>query len=764
MNGFLKTSWMVWALVLTLTAKAVAADPYEWTFREPGAGEYFQAIAMDKDGERILVGGAHSAFLYLSTDGGDTWTARSPSGTEENWTGLAMTQDGVTAVAAAYNGLVYLSGDGGETWRAINPAGDGAAREWSAVAISADGEKLIAAANESYLFASADGGASWTKRDIAGKPLWWNRAAMSADGTRAIACEGHYADEGQTGTVFRSANSGDTWKTLYPAGMGQSDKLWNAVALSDNGERMIAAVFRGFVYTSDDGGGSWTLHPLAGIGVEAVWQTAAMTPDGAVMAVAASSDYGFLYTSANGGASWTQHDPTGQGSPTYWQGIALSHDADKILGVTPTGVYIGEKSSGGPHTVTFAAGTGGTVNGKTVQSVAHGGDCAPATAVPETGYAFYEWRANGMRYSQKPTIIVTEVNADLTMEARFAAKNDLVTIWFIAADGGFLEGATPQVVIAGSDCARVAAVPRVGYAFRNWTKNGKAYSDQAALIVESVTQSERLVANFVPAPAVGYHTVTFLAEFGGTLSGKTPQTVYDGERTDPVRAVPDLGYQVLGWFDEYSRCVFTRPKLALTDVRNDRTITARFTPKTGTVASKFSSSHSEKVKNGEIVGVDKYAATLKAQLTNWAAATANTAVFIRLGDRLFSRTLGAADAKSLKLNGAKGGAATFTEFYARDNGKTVKTLKVRLSWNAKGLLTVNVNAAPSSDVDANMTELSAAPPGAAADILPGQLEFGDETFAFPLPYGGEKTLKSKVLSDQVLDTMGWAIKGTVKGP
>ncbi|MBN2199139.1 MAG: hypothetical protein JW747_04745, partial [Candidatus Aminicenantes bacterium] len=81
-----------------------------------------------------------------------------------------------------------------------------------------------------------------------------------------------------------------------------------------------------------------------------------------------------------------------------------------VIGVTTLAV----------HTVTFTAGAGGTLSGNLSQTVVHGADCTPVTAVPDAGFLFIDWSGSGGFWSTANPLTVTAVQADMAVTAQFA--------------------------------------------------------------------------------------------------------------------------------------------------------------------------------------------------------------------------------------------------------------------------------------------------------------------------------------------------------
>jgi alpha-tubulin suppressor-like RCC1 family protein len=94
--------------------------------------------------------------IYLSTDGGTTWIlSQAPN---QNWNSIACSADGIHFLATAATGNypygtysspgIYISNDGGETWTAtVAPA-----TNWSRVACSADGIKSVACVDGGQIY------------------------------------------------------------------------------------------------------------------------------------------------------------------------------------------------------------------------------------------------------------------------------------------------------------------------------------------------------------------------------------------------------------------------------------------------------------------------------------------------------------------------------------------------------------------------------------------------------------------------------------
>ncbi len=99
------------------------------------------------------------------------------------------------------------------------------------------------------------------------------------------------------------------------------------------------------------------------------------------------------------------------------------------------------------YTVTFAAGSHGSITGDLSQNIDHGGSCTPVTADPETGYTFTGW-SGGFTGTTNP-LIVPNVTSDMTITANFDIASDITNEVNISASGNvFL--VSPNVVTVGN--------------------------------------------------------------------------------------------------------------------------------------------------------------------------------------------------------------------------------------------------------------------------------------------------------------------------
>ncbi|GMK45809.1 hypothetical protein PghCCS26_29370 [Paenibacillus glycanilyticus] len=186
-------------------------------------------------------------------------------------------------------------------------------------------------------------------------------------------------------------------------------------------------------------------------------------------------------------------------------------------------------------TITYSAGTGGSVTGDTTQEVNYEADGTEVHAVPAVGYHFTGWSDGVQADTRKDTGIV----ANLNVTANFAINEYALT--YTAGDHGTLTGNKLQTVNHGLDGTEVTAAADAGYHFVRWN-DGVTTASRTDL---NVTGDLNLTAEF----AIDTFTLTYSAGAGGSVTGAATQQInYQANGTE-VKAEPAIGYHFIGWSD-----------------------------------------------------------------------------------------------------------------------------------------------------------------------------------------------------------------------
>ena len=217
------------------------------------------------------------------------------------------------------------------------------------------------------------------------------------------------------------------------------------------------------------------------------------------------------------------------------------------------------------YTLTYTAGSNGTLSGTSPQTVNYNASGTTITANPATGYHFVNWSDSS---AQNPRMD-TNVTSNVTVTANFAINT--YSLAYAAGSFGAVTGTTAQTVSYGANGTAVTAVPLANYHFVKWSDN----STQNPRTDTDVTNNIDVTAGF----AINSYTLTYTAGTNGSLSGTASQTVNYSTSGTAITAVPDAGYHFTNWSDNSTN----NPRTD-TNVTNDLSVTANFAIDTNTVS------------------------------------------------------------------------------------------------------------------------------------------------------------------------------------
>lgn len=208
----------------------------------------FASVAISLDGQR-LAAATYGEGLLLSDDNGANWML-SFSYLGSFTPVMAMSGDGSVLVTSKPDNwghdLLYLSTDGGSTWTAQRDAGFAL---WAGVSLSTDGS-IIAA----HQMKSGQGSLLWLRVNGTWRAVtdWGFQESLTAltlpgNGTRQLATSRMH------GGLISSSNSGATWEWLP----GVPGHQFTCLASSRDTLNLAVCTLEGSIFTSRDGGTSW---------------------------------------------------------------------------------------------------------------------------------------------------------------------------------------------------------------------------------------------------------------------------------------------------------------------------------------------------------------------------------------------------------------------------------------------------------------------------------------------------------------------------
>lgn len=227
------------------------------------------------------------------------------------------------------------------------------------------------------------------------------------------------------------------------------------------------------------------------------------------------------------------------------------------------------------YTITFSAGTGGTVS-PTSARVQYGGS-AESTATANTGYTFTQW-SDGTKTAK---LTVTNVTANATYAASFGINAYVIT--YQAGTGVASVTPTSETVNHGSNAAGSTATVATGYNFDGWYNGSTRVSTALKYGPTSVAENMTLVAKgtiktFAVTGTAQYRNTDSTGDWstgtsGGSVSGSG---TYDYGSKATLTASAATGYTFMGWFDALGTSVETSTTYTINSVTAAVTVYARF--------------------------------------------------------------------------------------------------------------------------------------------------------------------------------------------
>ena len=257
---------------------------------------------------RIQIAFCWVLALFAGRVAAQSWT---PGNLYNHWTSVVMSADGSKIAADAFLGGFSTSTNGGTNW--LNSTSPDASH-WSVLATSTNGGNLLAAFKGGGIYVSSNWAGSWTPSHAPVDP--WNCAALSADGSRAVAGT-------SPGVIYTSKDSGATFTSRLP------QASWQAFAGSLDGHNLVAAVNGGGIYRSTDLGETWAVTPAPAT----YWFALAASANGTNLAAVVQN--GGIYTSTDAGNTWTLTSAI----TTNWSAIASSADGSKLVAAVNGGWF-----------------------------------------------------------------------------------------------------------------------------------------------------------------------------------------------------------------------------------------------------------------------------------------------------------------------------------------------------------------------------------------------------------------------------------------
>ena len=188
----------------------------------------WSSLDTSADAQNVISGTQDGNGVWISKDGGATFTQTSLPTTGQEYDGVSVSADGNFMTAVQVYGSFYVSSDAGTTWTATTLPGDGGRLESGA---SDTGQYLVVPSATGSLWVSSDYGATWTSIAAAGTRDWYD-AKVSATGQYMVANE-------FPGDIWVSSDYGQTWVN-QTAGTEFASQRYQYIEISDDGKYILS--------------------------------------------------------------------------------------------------------------------------------------------------------------------------------------------------------------------------------------------------------------------------------------------------------------------------------------------------------------------------------------------------------------------------------------------------------------------------------------------------------------------------------------------
>lgn len=301
--------------------------------------------------ENIMCVGASGGYVYVSTNGGISFTRYFPivassNHDQGNWSYFSCNSDG-SRIYGAYNNSttreagVYVSTDYGQTWSRTLNLPNAIFHGIACSNTTGENDTIIVCTRTFYvggrLYLSRNGGASWTETRPAGNVdrSWWF-VDCSDDGEFLMAgVYGGGSGSYTGGRIYISSDGGTSWSETRPA--GDASYYWISGRCGGDGSVLFVNKYNGF-YLSTNMGSSWTtVTSPASIGA----QVACSDTGQYLIAAREYGSAGYCYISDNYGSSWSSQ--TFKTSLKQWGCVWVNGSGTKFSAMTywTSNLYIG---------------------------------------------------------------------------------------------------------------------------------------------------------------------------------------------------------------------------------------------------------------------------------------------------------------------------------------------------------------------------------------------------------------------------------------
>ena len=299
---------VVMALSVGMFASGVPVpSSSDWSLIGPDGGNV-RSLAYDpSDPDRLMLG-TSAGELFVSQDGGKTWSPLAHLGAGDDLVidHIVFDPTNTKTIYAAGWGLyhddegdVFRSDDGGLTWNELKGAHGKSIR---ALAMAPSDHNVLVIGALDGVFRSQDAGATWTKMTPDNPQVLENNASLK--NFVSVAIDPTNPDIVYAGTrhlAWKTSNGGQTWHNIKDGMLDDSD-VFSIIVDPKTPSRVYASACSG-IYRSDNGADLF--HRVQGLPHSAI-RTRVLKQDPVRPSIVYAGTTGGMWKTVDGGAKWTR--------------------------------------------------------------------------------------------------------------------------------------------------------------------------------------------------------------------------------------------------------------------------------------------------------------------------------------------------------------------------------------------------------------------------------------------------------------------------
>src|SRR5450756_2342423 len=191
------------------------------------------------------------------------------------------------------------------------------------------------------------------------------------------------------------------------------------------------------------------------------------------------------------------------------------------------------------YTLTYTAGTNGTILGMSSQTVNQGATGAPVTAVPHAGYHFVSWSDGIFTAARTDTNVTVNVNVSASFAINISINR--YTLTANVSGSGSVAKSPDQSSYAHGISVQLMATPATGWHFVGWSGDLSGTTNPATI---TMGVSKTVTAIYAPLPhPVSGHTMVLTIDIkamtvdGARVTLDAPAALLEDRTLVPLRAV-----------------------------------------------------------------------------------------------------------------------------------------------------------------------------------------------------------------------------------